>query len=54
MVVEGRGQTSVCEQSTCGNFSGLGHHRATMGSSPGRGTAKEAFATDNLIVLFLD
>lgn len=54
MVVEGRGQTSVCEQSTCGYFSGLGHHRAAMGSSPGWGTAKEASATDNLVALFLD
>lgn len=44
----------MCEQRTCGYFSGLGHHRATVGSSPGRGTAKEASATDNLVELFLD
>lgn len=36
------------------NFSGLGHHRATVGSSPGRGTAKEASSTANLVALFLD
>lgn len=34
--------------------SGLGHHRATVGSSPGRGAAKEASVIGNLVALFLD
>lgn len=48
MVVERKGQTSVCEQRTCGYFSGLGHSTETVGSSAGQETAKHISTADNL------
>lgn len=48
MVVGGRGQTSVCELCPGGCFSGLGHHKATIGSRPGRGAFEEASTIGNL------
>lgn len=49
--LKGEARPQCVSRGACGCLSGLGHHRATVGSSPGQETAKEVSASDNLVAL---